>query len=75
MLVKALKNLSYQREIRDAGTVFEMDDTTAYVQEKRGTVEIVGGKAYAPAAPEIEMDLADGLPTLDEEATAKRKRR
>lgn len=75
MQVKALKNLVYQREIRDTGTVFEMDDTSAYVQEKRGTVEIVGRKSATPAAPEIEMDLADGLPTLDEEAAAKRKRK
>ena len=75
MQVKALKNLAYQREIRDAGTVFEMDDTTAYVQEKRGTVEIVGVKNIAPAEPELNMQFTDALPSLDEEAAAKRRKK
>lgn len=73
MRVKTLCNLTYQREIHDTGTVFEMDDASAHVQASRGTVELIGG-GVAAAEPELNF-VGGGLPSLDEEAAAKRKKK
>lgn len=75
MQVKALKNQIYGLEIYKAGDVFEMDDVTAMVKEKHGTVEIVGGGGITPAESDgLDIELADGLPTLDEETSRRKKK-
>lgn len=73
MKVKTNRNLIYKLELYNAGTEFEMDDVTARVQASRGTVEIIGSGAVA-AEPELNF-VGGGLPSLDEEAAAKRKKK
>lgn len=79
MQVKALKNQIYKLEIYNAGETFEMDDVTAMVKEKQGSVEILG-KAPAPVQtspadePPLEMNFTGGLPTLDEETSRRKKK-
>ena len=73
MKVKANRNIIYKLEIYNSGTEFEMDDVSAQVQATRGNVEIIGG-GVAAAEPELNF-VGGGLPSLDEEAAAKRKKK
>ena len=58
MKVKTNANILYRGEIYDAGKEFEMDDVTARVFERRGTVKILSGKIE-------EETPAAGLPPLE----------
>ena len=69
MRVRAMKNLIYKGEIYEAGAEFEMDDTSSYVQEKRGHVELLNPLT----AEEVDVVVADGLPSLEEEVRRKKK--
>lgn len=59
MKVKTLKNIIYKGTIYNEGAEAEIDDTTAYVLEKKNRVKILG-------AAEVEFEtVAEGLPPLE----------
>lgn len=71
MEVTALKNIIVGGVVRDKGETFEVATGVAHNFESKGFVSIVGGAA----AVVEDIEAADGLPSLEEEASARKKRK
>lgn len=73
MKVEALKPILYSGKnftrIFDKGEIFEMDDVSYYVREKRGEVKAVG------KIKDDEEIVSEGLPSLDEMPQPKGKKK
>lgn len=69
MKVKANVNILYRREVYERGKEFEMDDVSAQICAKRGTVTITGDSQN-----ESEIEASEGLPDLVEEKAGKKKK-
>ena len=68
MKVVAMKPILYNGKIYDNGEVLEMDDVSYLVRLKRGDIEKVN-----ELVTEEEINVAEGLPPLDEVPHKKRK--